>query len=184
MSAEATTLETRAYPWWLILVEGVIAVVVGALLLWAPTATKLEVYQVLVVALGFYWVLSGILTLVDMFQDHTAWGWKLLMGVISIVAGAYILMYPGLTGLALPRIFVLVLGIWGLMQGILMLVMAFKGGGLGVGILGGLYLLLGIYLVANWSAPGMGLAFVWAAAITAFVGGIFMIFVAFRQRTA
>jgi len=184
MSAEATSLETKARPWGLLLIEGIIAVVIGAILLWAPTATKLEVYQVLVVALGFYWVISGILTLVHMFQDHSAWAWKLFMGVISIIAGAYILMYPGLTGLALPRIFVLVLGIWGLMQGILMLVLAFKGGGWGVGILGGLMLLLGIWLVANWTAPGMGLAFLWAAAFTALIGGLFLIVVAFRQRSA
>jgi len=184
MSAEATSLETKDRSWGLILIEGIIAVVIGAILLWAPAKTKVDTYQILVAALGLYWVISGILTLVHMFQDHSAWGWKLFMGVISIIAGASILMYPVASGLALPRIFVLVLGIWGLMQGILMLVMAFKGGGWGVGILGGLMLLLGIYLVANWTSPGMGLAFLWAAAFTAVIGGIFLIITAFRQRSA
>jgi uncharacterized membrane protein HdeD (DUF308 family) len=184
MSSEATTLESRDYPWWLILLQGVMAVVIGAILLWSPAKTKIETYQILVAALGLYWVISGVLILVGMFRDHSAWGWKLFMGIISIIAGAYILMYPVAAGLALPRIMVLVMGIWGLMQGILMLVMAFKGAGWGAGILGGLFLLLGIYLVANWTAPGMGLAFLWAAAITAFVGGIFLIIVAFRQRSA
>jgi uncharacterized membrane protein HdeD (DUF308 family) len=184
MSAEATTLETKARPWGLLLIEGVIAIVIGAVLLWAPAKTKVDTYQILVAVLGLYWIISGVLTLAHMFQDHSAWGWKLLMGVISIIAGAYVLMYPIAAQLTLPRIFVLVLGIWGLMQGILMLVMAFKGGGWGIGILGGLLLLLGIYLVANWTAPGMGLAFLWAAAFTAFIGGIFLIVVAFRQRTA
>jgi uncharacterized membrane protein HdeD (DUF308 family) len=184
MSAEATTLETEARPWWVLLIEGILAVVIGAILLWAPAKAKVETYQILVAVLGLYWVISGIMTLVHMFQDHTAWGWKLFMGVISIIAGAYVLMYPVASGLALPRIFVLVLGIWGIMQGIVMLVMAFRGGGWGIGILGALLLLLGIYLVANWSAPLMGLAFLWAAAITALVGGVFLIVIAFRQRSA
>jgi hypothetical protein len=39
-------------------------------------------------------------------------------------------------------------------------------------------------LVANWTAPGMGLAFLWAAAFTALIGGIILIFQAFRQRSA
>ncbi len=184
MSAEATSLETKARPWGILLVEGIIAVVIGAILLWAPLGAKVRTYEILVAALGLYWVISGIMTLVHMFQDHSAWGWKLFMGVISIIAGAYVLMYPVAAGVALPKIFVLVLGIWGIIEGIVMLVMAFKGGGWGIGILGGLWLILGIYLVANWSVLGMGLAFLWAAAFTAIIGGIFMIVVAFRQRSA
>lgn len=184
MSAEATSLETKARPWGIILVEGIIAVVLGAILLWAPAKAKVEVYTILVAVLGLWWIISGIMTLVHMFQDHTAWAWKLFMGAISIIAGFYVLMYPVATALALPRIFVLVLGIWGIINGIVMLVMAFKGGGWGVGILGGIWLLLGIWLVANWTAPGMGLAFLWAAAFTALIGGIILIIQAFRQRSA
>ncbi len=172
MSAEATSLETKARPWGCILVEGILAVVIGAILLWAPAKTKVDTYQVLVAVLGLYWVITGIMTLVHMFQDHTAWGWKLFMGVISIIAGAYVLMYPVAAGLALPKIFVLVLGLSGIFQGILMIIMAFKGGGWGIGILGALMLLLGIYLTANWGMLGMGLAFLWAAAITAIIGGM------------
>jgi uncharacterized membrane protein HdeD (DUF308 family) len=184
MTASATSLETKDRPWWLLLIEGVAAVIIGAILLWAPAKTKVDVYQVLVALLGLYWVISGVLMLVNMFMDHTAWGWKLFMGIVSILAGGFILMYPIASALALPRIFVLVLGIWGVMQGILYLVLAFKGGGWGLGILGGLLILLGIYLVANYTAPGMGLAMLWAAAITALIGGVILIVQAFRQRSA
>jgi hypothetical protein len=45
-------------------------------------------------------------------------------------------------------------------------------------------ILLGIYLVANYSALGMGLAMVWAAAVTALIAGALMIVQAFRQRSA
>jgi uncharacterized membrane protein HdeD (DUF308 family) len=184
MTAEATSFETKDRPWWLLLIEGVAAVIIGAILLWAPAKTKVDTYQVLVALLGIYWVISGILVLVNMFLDHTAWGWKLFMGIISIIAGGYILMYPIASALALPRIMVLVLGIWGIMQGILYLVLAFRGGGWGMGILGVLLGLLGIYLVVNYTAPGMGLAMLWAAAVTAVIGGVIVIFQAFRQRSA
>lgn len=184
MTASATSLETKDRAWWLILVEGIALVVIGAILLWAPAKTKVETYTILVALLAIYWIISGIMALVNMFMDHTAWAWKLFIGIVSIIAGGYILMYPIATALALPRIFVLVLGIWGLMQGLIYLVLAFKGGGWGFGILGGVFILLGLYLVANWSAPGMGLAMLWAAAFTALIGGVIMIFLAFRQRSA
>jgi uncharacterized membrane protein HdeD (DUF308 family) len=182
MSSEAMTFETKARPWYLLLIEGIILVVIGAVMLWSPAKTKLETYNILVLALGLYWIISGVLTLVNMFQDHTAWGWKLFMGVIGIIAGFLVVLYPVAAGLTLPGVLVLVLGLSGIMQGIVMLILAFKGGGWGIGILGGLLLLLGIYLAVNWSSPGMGLAFVWAASITALIAGIFMIVTAFLQR--
>jgi uncharacterized membrane protein HdeD (DUF308 family) len=184
MTASATSFETKDRAWWVVLIEGIALVIIGAILLFAPNKTRVEFYQVLVAVLGLYWIISGILALVNMFMDHTAWGWKLFMGGISILAGLVIVMYPVAAGVALPKIFVLTLGIWGLIQGIVMLVMAFRGGGWGMGILGGLLLLLGIYLVANWTMPGMGLAFLWAAAITALIGGVLLIVQAFRQRSA
>jgi uncharacterized membrane protein HdeD (DUF308 family) len=112
------------------------------------------------------------------------WGWKLFIGIISIIAGGAILMYPIAAALTLPKIFVLVLGIWGLIYGVILLIMAFQGGGWGAGILGVLGIIFGIALIANYSAPGMGLAMVWAVAVTGVIGGILMIIQAFRQRSA
>ena len=180
----ATSLETKQRPWWLTLIIGVFAVIIGAVLLWSPAKTRVDTWFLLISLLGLYWLVTGILDLVGLFTDRTAWGWKLFMGIISIVAGFYILMYPIAAGVALPRIMVLVLGIWGLLQGIVMLIMAFRGGGWAAGILGALAIIFGIILVANYSVPGAGLALVWAAAVMALLGGIVLIFQAFRSRTA
>ena len=79
------------------------------------------------------------------------------MGIVSIIAGGYILMYPIATGLGVPQIFVLMLGIWGLMEGIILLIMAFRGGGWAAGILGVLAIVFGGILIANYSVPGIGL---------------------------
>ena len=183
-SNSATAMETKARPWWALLIQGGAAVIIGAVLLWSPAKTKVDTWMLLVALLGIYWVIGGILDLVHMFTDHSGWGWKLFMGLISIIAGSYILMYPIAAAVALPRIFVLVLGIWGLMQGFVALLLAFKGGGWGLGILGVVGIFFGFFLIGNYTMPGMGLTFLWVAAIWAVIGGIFMIVQAFRQRSA
>jgi len=181
----AASAPPKERPWWLILIQGIAALVIGVALLWSPgKSNPAQVYLILIQLLGLYWLIQGIFDIVYMFVDHTAWGWKLFIGIISIMAGSYILMYPIATALVLPRLLVLVLGIWGLMYGIILLIMAFRGGGWGAGILGVLGIILGIILMANYSVPGMGLSFLWAAAVFAVIGGIVMIFQAFRVRSA
>jgi uncharacterized membrane protein HdeD (DUF308 family) len=180
----ATTLTAPARPWWMMLINGILAFIVGAVLLWAPVKVKIDAYLLLIWFLGFYWLFRGIFDIVYMFIDHTAWAWKLFMGIVGIMAGSYILMYPVASGLILPKIFVWVLGFWGLMEGIILLIMAFKGGGWGAGILGALSIIFGCILLANATVPGMGLSFVWAAAWMGVIGGIVMIVQAFRSRKA
>jgi len=181
-NASATSMETRQRPWWLTLILGILTFIIGAILLWAPAKTKVETYTLLVAMLGIYWLIWGILEIIGMFMDHSAWGWKLFVGIVSIIAGGYILMYPIAAAVVLPRTFVLVLGIWGLIEGIVLLLMAFKGGGWGAGILGVLGIILGLILMGSYMMLGSGLAFLWAAAIAALVGGVVMIVQAFRQR--
>jgi uncharacterized membrane protein HdeD (DUF308 family) len=175
-------MQSKERPWWLMLINGILAVIVGGVMLWGTLMNKVDLYMLLVWFLGFYWLFRGIFDIVYMFVDHTAWGWKLFMGIVGIMAGSYILMYPVVSALALPKIFVLVLGIWGLMEGIILLIMAFQGGGWGAGILGALAIIFGIILIANYSAPGMGLAYIWAASVMAFIGGFFLIYKAFQVR--
>jgi len=180
----ASEAETKQRPWWMTLIEGMLALVIGAVLLWAPAKTRVDTYTLLVTFLGIYWLVDGILHLVNMFIDHTMWGWKLFIGLVSILAGASILMYPVAAAVSLPQVFVLVLGIWGLMYGVILLVMAFRGGGWGAGILGALGIIFGLSLMINYAAFGMGLAMLWTAAVFGVIGGIVLIVQAFRQRSA
>jgi uncharacterized membrane protein HdeD (DUF308 family) len=180
----ATSMQTKQRPWWMTLIMGILAFVVGAILLWAPAKNKVETYQLLIAVLGFYWLIGGIVGIISIFVDHTAWGWKLFMGIISIIAGGYIVMYPVAAGVALPRIFVLILGLWALMQGIILLVMAFKGGGWGAGILGIVEIVFGLILMAEYGSLGSGLVMIWVAALWGVIGGVLMVIQAFRQRKA
>jgi uncharacterized membrane protein HdeD (DUF308 family) len=104
------------------------------------------------------------------------------MGIVSIIAGSYILAYPIAAGVALPRIMVLILGIWGLMEGIILLVMAFRGGGWGGGILGVVTIIFGLILMAEYGSLGSGVTMIWVAAIWGLIGGVLMVVQAFRDR--
>ena len=184
MAASSNAQQGQQRPWWMILILGIFAIVIGAILLFGSTATKVDTYLTLVVALGIWWVITGIFDLIHMFQDHTMWGWKLFIGIVSIIAGIYLIEYPVWAAAVLPQVMVLIVGIWALMYGVIMLFMAFRGGGWGAGILGAIEILFGIILMGSYGKLGSGLAFLWAAAICAFIGGIFMVVMAFRQRNA
>jgi uncharacterized membrane protein HdeD (DUF308 family) len=182
--ATASQVKTKQRPWWLTLITGIAALIVGAILLWAPAKDKVETYMLIVQLLGIYWLVIGIFDIVSLFIDHSMWGWKLFIGIVSILAGLAILEYPIIAAVQLPQIFALVLGIWGLMYGIILLIMAFQGGGWGAGIMGGLGIIFGFALMTNYYKLGMGLAMIWSAAVLGVIGGIWMIVVAFQQRSA
>ena len=111
----ATQVQTRRAPWWLVLIDGFLAVIIGGILLWGGLINKVETYMLLVTFLGIWWMIRGIFDIISTFIDHSMWGWKLFMGIISTVAGFYIISYPVVSAVYLPKVFVLVLGIWGLM---------------------------------------------------------------------
>jgi uncharacterized membrane protein HdeD (DUF308 family) len=183
-----TAVATQKYqrPWWLTLITGISAFILGAFFLWgaAGPAEKADVYIMLITFLGIWWLVEGIFDIVAIFVDHSMWGWKLFMGIISIAAGCYILAYPVAAAVVLPRVMVLVLGIWGLMYGFMLFFMAFRGGGWSAGILGGLGILLGFALLADYGKLFSGLSMLWAMAVIGVIGGIALIFQAFRQRSA
>lgn len=179
MAEDALTFETKQFPWWLVLLSGILNIIIGILLLTNP----LQTVTALVWVLGLYWFVHGIFILVGMFLDHSAWGWKLFTGILSIIAGIYVLRYPIASAAVIPAIIVLLLGIQGLIVGIIALVMAFKGGGWGAGILGALSILFGIVLILNWASLATVAIFIWVVAILAVVGGIVQIVRAFQQRS-
>jgi uncharacterized membrane protein HdeD (DUF308 family) len=179
----ATQVQTKQRPWWLTLISGILSMIIGATLLWGNFTTRVDLYMLLVTLLGIWWMIQGVVDIISIFIDHSMWGWKLFIGIISIAAGYYIVSYPVISAIELPQIFALVLGIWGMMYGIILLIMAFQGGGWAPGILGALGIMFGLALMANYAVPGMGLAMLWTAAVFALVGGGVMIFRAFKQRS-
>jgi uncharacterized membrane protein HdeD (DUF308 family) len=172
----AATSSKSGWPWWLILINGIAALIVGFLLLISPAQTTLILIQVL----GIYWFVTGILSLVFMFIDHSGWGWKLASGILGILAGIYIIQHPLWSFVLVPTVLIIVLAIQGIIMGIIHLIQAFQGGGWGPGILGVISMFFGIILLV---APLVAATFLpLVLGIWGIIGGIIAIIFAFRVR--
>lgn len=176
MGTENEIQEGWTVPWWATLLQGIFALIIGLLLLANPLATTI----VLVQFLGIYWLVSGIFSLIGMFIDSSMWGWKLFSGIIGIMAGISILNHPMWSTLLVPTVFVIFMGVNGVIMGIVGLVAAFKGGGTSAGVLGALSLLLGFLLLGSPYIAALALP--WVYGIFSVVGGIAAIFSSFQQK--
>jgi uncharacterized membrane protein HdeD (DUF308 family)/predicted flap endonuclease-1-like 5' DNA nuclease len=178
MTTETVTTQSEpsSVPWWLILIEGIAAIIVGILLLANPGSTL----AVLVRLLGIYFFVTGILSIISIFIDSTAWGWKLFAGIIGILAGFTIIEYPLWSTLLVPTTFVLVIAIFAIIIGLVNLVHAFQGAGWGKGILGVLSILLGVVLLARPILATISLPLV--LGVLGIVGGVLALVNAFRLK--
>lgn len=168
--------EERSVPWWLILIEGIAAIIVGVLLLINPRMTT----TVLVQVLGIYWFIGGILSIVGIFIDSSAWGLKVFAGILGIVAGILTIRHPLWSTLLIPATIVIVLAFGGIIIGVVNIVRAFRGAGWGPGLLGALSIIFGIILLANAMLASFALIVV--LGIFAIVGGFVAIIAAFRLK--
>lgn len=175
-AATVSSEETRALPWWLVLIEGIALIILGILWLTNPASTTLVFIQVL----GIYWLIAGIFKIVGIFLDHSMWVWKLIAGILGIIAGIIVLNHPLWSPFVVGATLIIILGIQGIIFGGIGIWQAFKGAGWGTGILGALSIIFGIYLLANIGAATFVLP--WVLGILAIVGGIAAIVIAFRQR--
>jgi uncharacterized membrane protein HdeD (DUF308 family) len=108
----ATTMQKQApiIPWWVVLIEGIAAIILGFLLLINPGSTTVLIIQFL----GIYWFIDGIMSIVRIFIDKTAWGWKLFSGIIGILAGMAIIQYPLWATILVPTTMVWLFGFFGI----------------------------------------------------------------------
>src|SRR5215471_241571 len=175
MVAQGETAIT-ATPWRLVLLEGIAGLLIGILLL---TQTGVTLFT-LIVFVGVYWFVTGILQLVMLFVDSTQWGWHLFSGVIGILAGLVVIRHPAWSAVLIPTTLVWMLGIAGVIVGLVSFVHAFMGGGWAAAILGVISIILGGLLLFNTVVATVVL--VYAVAIWAIIGGIFAIVGAFLLR--
>ena len=162
MSNEKSLNEEVGLPWWLVLLSGLSAILLGLLLFAKPAATLLILIQIL----GVYWLITGGLSIVFLVKDRREWGWKLFSGILGIMAGILIILNPLWSTLLVPTSLAILVGAIGIVLGVMELVFAFRGGGWGVGVLGVLSILLGLLLLFRPVIAGLALPFV--------LGGIFV----------
>jgi len=177
-AASAFDQQKRAMPWWIPLIEGIALIIVGVLLFTSPLAAILSLTRVL----GLFWFLSGIFEIVSIFLDRSAWGWKLIGGIIGLLAGYYLFTAPAAGALILGFTLVVMLGVQALLLGIVHIVQALRGAGWAMGVIGIINILFGVLLLGNTLVGMATLPFVIGA--FAIVGGITAIYMALRLRSA
>ncbi|RTL62216.1 MAG: HdeD family acid-resistance protein [Pseudonocardiaceae bacterium] len=169
--------------WWLVLLRGIFAILFGLILLFTPGTALLA----LVLVFGVYAVLDGITAVVAGIRhrsDDNHWGWHVVQGVISVIAGVLAFAWPGATVLVI----LFLIAFWSIVAGIAeiteSLTMRRNGSStwgwvLAAGILS---IVFGILLVVQ---PSAGLVtLLWIAGIWALVFGIVVVVWAFRLRSA
>jgi len=167
--------EQRGQPWWVVLVEGVVALITGALLLVSPERTA----AVLVTFLGLFWIVAGIIEIVSIFSDKSKWGLKLVIGLLGVIAGVLVMRHPLWSTALVTTTLIVILGLYSIIAGLTMLIRAFRGDGWGVGVTGVIVILVGIFLLAN-TLIGIQLT-VTLVGIVLVVGGIAAIVMSFRM---
>ena len=115
-ASEETSGGTR----FLMALLGVLSIIIG---LWAVRHVLLTLLA-LVVLLGIFWVVNGTIELFTALSHSRIpnRGWTAAMGVLSILAGIVVLIYPGPSLLTLS----IVLGIWLLVYGVMEIMAGFR----------------------------------------------------------
>ena len=168
--------------WWIVLLRGIFMVIFGLIALVSPGIALLT----LVWVFGFYAILDGVPAIMIGVRSRGElyWGWLIVQGVVSTLAGVVALIWPGVTALAL----LFVVAFWAIMLGISEIAGAFAsrksgsnawGWTLAAGVLN---VVFGIVLLI-WPASGI-LTLVWLVGIFMLAGGIALIVLAFRVRSS
>lgn len=159
-------------PRWLVLTQGIAAVLVALIQVTQPGADNLLTMLAL---LGGYWLLGGVLELVDLAIDGRRRAWRLAGASAGIAAGFVVLREPLWSTLLMPQLLAPAMGWFGLAVGAIYLVRALAGGGRGALVLGTQSAVLGVILLFG---PPQVIA--WGGAAVTGLGGPAALVVALR----
>jgi uncharacterized membrane protein HdeD (DUF308 family) len=176
--ATATLQPQQSSIWWVYLLQGIAGIFLGLMLITAPGTTLVS----LVTFLGFFFLMSGLLSLVQMFVDRSVpWIWSLFIGISGAVSGVLLVRHPLVAALTLPTIIVIVFGVEGLVMGVLEIIGGFSGGGIASFIRGAINLLIGVLLLSSPMTAALAVPLVFGLFLL--VEGVALIVLAFRVRT-
>ena len=137
MSATVSRAADRArdLPTQLNVVFGIVAVIVGLLLVFRPATAV----QLVIVALGIYLVVKSVVTVIGALRRrYGGWGWSLAGGIMGFIVGAIVLVQPAVSAIVSVEL-------------------AYFGLGIGAAILGAMELIDGFVKKPNdWAEIAIG----------------------------
>lgn len=107
--------------WWLFLVRGILAILLGLLALLMP----ITAFAGLVIYIGAYMLVDGLfsaIAAVSQRKTYSNWGWLLVFGLLGIAAGILTFINPFVTGTAL----IYLVAFWAMVIGIAEIVWAIR----------------------------------------------------------
>ena len=166
--------------WYLPLIRGIIGVLFGILVLAWPLPTVV----VAVVWLGVFWLIDGVMAVVDGVRrrGHQGAGWEIAFGVIGALAGIFLIIHP----MQAASTLVLIAAIWAIIGGIVLAVSCLRGRGFpgwGWGVAAGVAMLVFGVVVAVQPAVGIA-TFVLFLGWYMIVMGIGLVVLAVTMRAA
>jgi uncharacterized membrane protein HdeD (DUF308 family) len=169
--------------WWLVLLRGIFAIILGIILFTTPGATLI----VIMTFLGAYWFVDGIFTLIASIQgkkENKNWGLGVFGAILSILAGLAVFAQPIVATIFTTAVLVYLMGFMILASGISSIATGFKlrkTSGEWVMIYGGvLAVLLGLLLLFNPILTAS--VFVSLLGFFSIVGGIILIVYSLKIR--
>ncbi len=169
--------------WWLNLIRGIVAVIVGMLILGWPTVGS----RLFVNFLAIFWLVSGLMSLQWGLSIHQKRGLWLVAGIVGTVVGAALLLRFSYQRYLDPGLAVRILGALALFVGLINIFGGFRTPdmtreqSMGRLILGLFEVGLGVLLII---IDALGPVSKLLAGGWAFIGGILLILQAFQMRTA
>lgn len=107
--------------WWALLLEGLAGIIFGLLTFFWPGVTAL----VLLYFIAAWAILTGIfeiITAIRLRREIRGEGWMILSGVLSILLGIVLFVYPGASAISL----IWLIGAYAIVFGIVMIILAFR----------------------------------------------------------
>lgn len=183
-ATEQAVREQVSSHWWILLIQGIATIILGALLLINPVQTLIAVAWVL----GIFWLVGGVFDVVEAFlgRNTRKWYWDLLSGALGIIAGLILISQPLLGAAVIPFTLTLLLGVGAVLSGIFKIIGAIAvrkeiNNEFWMILWGIIMVVLGGWILLNLGASTI--AYVFVMAIMMIVGGVFAIFGAFRLRS-
>lgn len=177
MSIREKMFESQGVSWWIVLLEGVVAIIIGILLITWPVKSL----NILIRILGGFFIVKGVLGIVSIFTDRDQWSYKLLMGIVAILVGLLIFAVPQGSYVILETTLVLLAGFGALVIGAIEMIRALQGGGCGIAILGALIALLGLILIGNLGYSTTYFPYLLGG--VSIIGGLAAVVMAFSMRS-
>ncbi|GLV53559.1 membrane protein [Dictyobacter sp. S3.2.2.5] len=174
---DAFNIVQRRQAWWIVLLEGIAAFILGLYLIISP----FKAIILIATAVGFYLLVMGVLALVDAFtHESPSKGWKAVSGVAGIIGGILVVMRPLYGAALIPSILILYLAILCLIHGLTQLISGIRGAGSEAVSVGVLSIALAAILFIVFPMVVSALPFL--LGICGIIGGILLAVMAFRMR--